>query len=115
MFGNVNRKGFFQACCFAGIIIVLSAFILIPNVSYAKSSKKTTSTEKININTATVDELIQLKRIGPNLAERIIAYREENGPFMKTEDILNVRGIGPKFWDANQDRITVEEKKAKAD
>ena len=115
MNGNIKRRGFFQTCCFAGILIVLSAFILMPNVSYAKSSKHMTSGEKININNATVDELIQLERIGPNLAERIIAYREENGPFMKTEDILNVRGIGPKFWEANQDRITVGEKKAKAD
>ena len=114
MFGKINNRVFLLTCCFTGIFVVLSAFILIPNVSYAKSSKNMTS-EKININTATVDELIQLKRIGPNLAERIIAYREENGPFMKTEDILNVRGIGMKFWEANQDRITVEEKKAKAD
>ena len=115
MFGEVNNRCFLQICCFTVVIIVLSAFILIPNVSYAKSSKNMPSAEKININTATVDELIQLKRIGPNLAERIIAYREEHGPFMKTEDILNVRGIGMKFWEANQDRITIGEMKAKMD
>ena len=115
MFRKVDQRGFLPTCCFGVIIIVLSAFILIPNVSYAKSSKNMPSEEKININTATVDELIQLKRIGPNLAERIIAYREDNGPFMKAEDILNVRGIGMKFWEANQNRITVEEMKAKMD
>jgi len=39
-----------------------------------------TDNQKININTATVKELVKLKRIGPKYAERIIKYREENGP-----------------------------------
>lgn len=37
--------------------------------------------DKININTATAEELTQLKRIGPKYAEKIIRYREANGPF----------------------------------
>ena len=64
--------------------------------------------EKININTAPVEELIKLKRIGPRYAERIVQYREANGPFAQAEDIMKVRGIGPKTYQANKDIITVE-------
>lgn len=63
---------------------------------------------KINLNTAPVEELIKLKRIGPQYAERIVKYREANGPFAKAEDIMKVPGIGPKTYQANKDMITVE-------
>ena len=64
--------------------------------------------KKININTVAVEELVQLKWIGPKYAQRIIEYREKNGPFEKPEDIMLVSGIGPRAWEANKDRITVE-------
>jgi competence protein ComEA len=63
---------------------------------------------KINLNKATVAELTQLKGIGTQYAERIVEFREKNGPFKKPEDILNVQGIGQKTFDKNKDRITVE-------
>ena len=64
--------------------------------------------EKININTATAEQLIKLKRIGPKYAEKIIQYREINGPFKAVEDITKVKGIGPKTVEANIDVMTVE-------
>ena len=63
---------------------------------------------KINLNTATVEELAQLKRIGTKYAERIIKFREENGPFKAPEDIVKVPGIGEKTWELNKGRIAVE-------
>ncbi len=66
------------------------------------------SPAKININTATADELAQLKRVGPAYAARIVEYREQNGPFQKPEDIMKVRGIGPKTWEANKDCLCIE-------
>ena len=63
--------------------------------------------EKININKASVEELMQLKFVGPEFAERIVQYRAEHGPFERAEDILNVRGIGPKALEANKDRIVI--------
>ncbi|MBC8175818.1 MAG: helix-hairpin-helix domain-containing protein [Deltaproteobacteria bacterium] len=63
---------------------------------------------KININTAPLEELVKLKRIGPAYAKKIIAYRETNGPFEKPEDIIKVKGIGRKTYEANKDRIITE-------
>ena len=63
---------------------------------------------RININTASTDELTQLKNIGAKKAAAIIEYREINGPFKRPEDILKVHGIGPKTLEANQERIAVE-------
>lgn len=48
----------------------------------------------VDINTATSEELQTLPGIGPAIAERIIAYREEHGSFASVEDLLNVKGIG---------------------
>jgi competence protein ComEA len=62
---------------------------------------------KININEASVDQLTQLKNIGQTYAERIVQYREQNGPFEKPEDIMKVKGIGAKTWDLNKERIVV--------
>lgn len=62
----------------------------------------------ININTATVEELVQLDRVGPKYAARIVEFRDQNGPFQAPEDIMRVAGIGAKTYEANKDRIVVE-------
>ena len=64
--------------------------------------------EKININTASLEDLIKLDRIGPKYAQRIIDYRENVEPFKTPEEIVKVKGIGPKTLDANKDRIIVK-------
>jgi competence protein ComEA len=64
--------------------------------------------KKININTASVEELTQLKGIGPSLAAKIIAFREKNGPFKIPEDLIRVPGIGRKTFEKNKDVIVVE-------
>jgi competence protein ComEA len=63
--------------------------------------------QKININTATQEELESLPMIGPVLAKQIIDYRTANGPFKEIEDIVDVPGIGPKTFEVIQDLITV--------
>jgi competence protein ComEA len=66
------------------------------------------SSELININTATADELDALPGIGPTLAQRIVDYREAHGPFLAIEDIMKVSGIGSATFDNIKDLITVE-------
>ena len=61
----------------------------------------------VNINTASAQQLSTLPGIGEGYAERIIAYREEHGPFQRTEELLNVEGIGPARLEAILDYITV--------
>lgn len=62
---------------------------------------------RVNINTATMEELQRLPRVGPALAQRIIAYREMYGPFQTPEDLMKVPGIGESIFAAVRDYITV--------
>lgn len=62
---------------------------------------------KVNINTATKEELMTLPGIGEVLAGNIIAYRTANGPFTSPADLLNISGIGEKRLEAIYDLITV--------
>ena len=61
----------------------------------------------VDINSASVEELDKLPGIGPTTAKNIIAYRDENGPFARIEDIVNVSGIGSATFDDIKDLITV--------
>ncbi|WP_261163838.1 ComEA family DNA-binding protein [Microbacterium sp. Marseille-Q6965] len=62
---------------------------------------------KVNLNTADAAALDTLPRIGPAIAERIIAWRDENGPFVSVDDLLAVEGIGEKTLAALRDLVTV--------
>lgn len=62
---------------------------------------------RININTASIDELCELPGIGNGYAQRIIAYREENGSFRAVEDIMNVKGIKEKLFSQIKEYIVV--------
>lgn len=63
----------------------------------------------VNINTAGVSELDGLPGIGPVLAQRIVDWRTENGPFQTAEDLLQVEGIGPATLENLQSCIITEE------
>ena len=80
-----------------------AAVVLSPEVAgYPKEGDL-----RININIASRSELMDLPGIGSVLAERIVDYRQRNGPFSSIEDIRNVSGIGEKRFEAVEDKITV--------
>lgn len=88
-------------------------YILVPQKQAAANNEGTaaaiTSTQnsKININTADAAALEKLPRIGPALSQRIIDYRDKNGPFKDIKDIKKVSGIGDKMFENLKDKITV--------
>lgn len=61
----------------------------------------------VNINTATVAELDTLPGIGPSTAEKIVEYRDSNGPFATIDEIMSVSGIGPAKYEQIEAFITV--------
>ena len=65
------------------------------------------NTGKVNINTADKAQLVTLKHVGDKIADRIIEYRKTQ-PFEVPEDIMKVKGIGQKVFEANKDRIIVK-------
>ena len=83
-------------------------FVALAMIMVYCGSIRAEDSGKINLNKATVEELSQLKGIGMKYAERIVQYRDKNGPFKNVEDLLNVQGIGSKTLEKNKDRITVE-------
>jgi comEA protein len=79
---------------------------LAPAAALAQKSKAA-ATEKININTATVEQLQTLPGVGPALAKTIIEHRAKVGKFTKIEEMLNVKGIGEKKFQQMKDRLVV--------
>jgi competence protein ComEA len=94
---NLKMKGLA-----ASLILGLIFFSLLPLGAQSKPES-----EKININTASATDLDKLPRIGPKVAQRIIDYRKEHGPFKKIEEIMKVKGIGEKTFARLKDLITV--------
>ena len=72
------------------------------------TSPKNDADGTVNINTATLEELMELDGIGEVKAQAIIDYREEYGYFSSPEEIINVKGIGEKTYEKNKDKIVVE-------
>jgi competence protein ComEA len=70
-------------------------------------SSDTSNPDLVNINTATLEELDSLPGVGPTTAQRIIDYRNTNGPFTTIDQIMDVSGIGPATYDEIKDLITV--------
>ena len=85
-----------------GLAIIIILFALSMPLAFAEDASK------VDINKATVEQLMEIKGIGQKYAERIVEYRDENGPFKKIEDIMEVKGIGTKTFEKIKDLITVE-------
>ena len=64
--------------------------------TYKTKQEKLKGQAKINVNTATRSELMQLPRIGPKTADKILAYRNSYGSFRSMDDLQKIKGIGPK-------------------
>mgnify|MGYP001595060996 CR=1 FL=1 len=98
-------------------ILILAVFLTASFVSQAgslyaapKSKESAQAAEAgaiVNINKATAQELETIRGIGPSIAERIIKYREEKGPFKQPQDLVSVRGVGGAKFEKIKSQITV--------
>ncbi len=79
-----------------GLAIVFTLFML----AQGGKDRQRPRAAIIDINQASAEDLQKLPGIGPELARRIIAYRQKHGPFRRVEDLLVIRGIGAKKWKA---------------
>ena len=66
----------------------------------------------VNINTASVEQLVELNGVGPAKAKAIVAYRDEHGAFKSIDQLANVKGIGLKTVEKNREMITLSGAKA---
>lgn len=87
---------------FTAAVMVMGCILCFSTCLWAGESGK------VNINTASAEELAGLNRIGLKTAARIIEYRDSVGRFNAPEELMNVKGIGEKLFDLNRDRIIVE-------
>jgi comEA protein len=87
--------------------IVLCIGLVIAPVTALAQQGGTPSNEKVNLNTATLEQLQTLPGVGPAIAKNIVDYRTKVGKFAKIEDILNVKGIGEKKFQRMKDRLTL--------
>lgn len=85
-----------------------SALAPTPSLEELYDEDEESKDELININTADREQLMQLEGIGEKMAQRIIEYRAENGPFETIQDIMKVSGIGEKKFANMRDFITVD-------
>jgi competence protein ComEA len=95
------------------VVAVFAALLAtaIPEPASAQSKEPPTAKAApaglVNINTASASDLQTLPGVGAKTAERIVEYRQKNGPFKKVEDLMNVRGVGEKNFLKLKSQITV--------
>lgn len=78
----------------AAVLAVAFAVLVVPGLASAASKPEPTG--RINVNTATAEQLTALPGVGPKLAARIVEQRQKSGAFRSTQELMNVKGIGEK-------------------
>ncbi len=79
----------------------------LPAPALGEDEHPRSTSGKLNINTATVEDFISLPNIGPSRAAAIVGHRERVGPFTSVDDLKNVTGIGEKITDSIRDLVEV--------
>jgi competence protein ComEA len=89
-----------------GLALAMAALMFTGS---ALAAGKPKPTGKVNINTATAQQLETLPGVGPKLAVRIIEYRQKSGTFRSPQELMNVKGVGEKNYAKIESFVTVGE------
>ncbi len=87
-------------------VVFLAAMLAVLGTGW--TAEPPTAGGVVNVNTATVEQLQLLPRVGPALAGRIVEFREANGPFESIDELVAVRGIGEKSLEKLRPHVTVK-------
>ena len=82
------------------IVLAIIGAVFVCQASFAAE-------KQVDINHAGIEELMSLKYVGETIAKRIIEHRVKIQGFKTAEAIMDIKGFGPKAWEANKDRIIV--------
>lgn len=118
-----QKRGLIACIAITAAFVLVCAAIFVSNLvapqSYEVLAERSTDpslvsqppsdAERVNINTASLAELCTIPGIGETRANAIIAYRETNGPFLSTADIMLVQGIGEGIYESISEYITTGE------
>lgn len=92
----------------ARIVLAILAFTAtLPGLTAAVAHAAEAPRGKVNLNTADASQLALLPRVGPSLAQKILDFRKQNGPFKSVEDLMLVRGVGEKTFQLLKPYIAV--------
>ena len=84
----------------AAVGVTLLALMLVgATAEVVAAGPASNPTDLVDLNNASVDELQGIPGIGKVMAQRIVAWRDEHGPFRRVEDLMKVKGVGEKTFD----------------
>ncbi len=89
-----------------GLALTMAVFMLSGT---GLAAGKPVPAGKVNVNTASTEQLTTLPGVGPKLAARIVEYRHKSGPFRSLQELLNVRGVGEKNFAKLEPLLTLGE------
>lgn len=95
-------------CCGSFLFAAAGSLFLLASPAASLHSPPVPDVKRLNLNTASAEELDSLPEVGPRLAKAIIAFREKSGPFRRVEDLLAVPGISKRRLEKIRPHVYVE-------
>jgi competence protein ComEA len=93
------------------VAVAFALGALPPAAAAPAGSPPAAAATQVDLNTATVSELVEVPGNGQATAERIVSWREQNGPFRSVEDLMKVQGIGEKSIEKLRPHVKVAKAK----